>query len=98
MHGRRTWFSLAAIRTTGTLLLAVSPVGAQNIVSPSDTEGSAMEAFIPGDSFTPANKPFAANPNATTTVILKMAGDPVAEAPKKPPANLDHAHPDQLPA
>ncbi len=96
MHARRTWFSLAAILTTGALLLAVSPVGAHNIVSPSDTEGSAMEAFIPGDSFTPANKPFAANPNATTTVILKMAGDSVAEAQKKARANLDDGQRDQV--
>ena len=55
-----------------------------------------MEAFIPGDSFTPANKPFAANPNATTTVILKMAGDSVAEAQKKARANLDDGQRDQV--
>jgi subtilisin family serine protease len=55
-----------------------------------------MEAFIPGDSFTPANKPFAANPNATVTVVLKMAGDSVAEAQKKARANLDDAQRDQV--
>jgi subtilisin family serine protease len=97
MHARRSWFSFAVVLSAGaTLLLASSPVVAQTIVSPSDAEGSAMEAFTPGAKFTPAIKPFAANPNATATVVLKMAGDSVAVAQKKSRTKLDDAQREQV--
>jgi hypothetical protein len=55
-----------------------------------------MEAFTPGGQFTPANKPHAANQNARTTVVLKMAGDSVAAAQKKSGTKLDDAQREQV--
>jgi subtilisin family serine protease len=78
------------------LLLASSPVVAQRIDTPPNAEGSAMEAFTPGGQFTPANKPHAANQNARTTVVLKMAGDSVAAAQKKSGTKLDDAQREQV--
>jgi subtilisin family serine protease len=90
MQARR-WFSLVAIvSASATVLLASNPVGAERILTPPENEeGSAPESFVPGAHFTPAVRPHAANPNASTTVVLKMAGDSVATAQKRSGTKLD---------
>ena len=97
-HTSRTWLSFAAIfSVSAALLLASSSVVARGDLRPANSDGgSAMESFVPTGQFTPAVKPHAANPNATATVVLKMAGDSVAAAQKKSRTNLDDGQRDQI--
>jgi subtilisin family serine protease len=97
MPTRNTWFSFAALFCAGaTVLLATVPAGAAIVPSPDTTQGAAMESSVPHGPFAPAVKPHAANGNALTTVVLKMAGDPIAQVEKKSGTRLDDGQRDQV--
>jgi subtilisin family serine protease len=80
MHARRTWFSFAAILAVLVGVFAASPGLAASSGSWADRHQFPSLPEYSTDEFTPAVIPFGANPNRLTTVMLKMAGDSVAEA------------------
>jgi hypothetical protein len=97
MPTRSTWFSFAALFCAGaTLLVASGTVVAATPLPPDPGQASAIESFVPQGPFNPSVKPHAANPNALTTVVLKMAGDPIAEVEKKGRTKLDDGQRDQV--
>jgi subtilisin family serine protease len=80
MHTRRTWFSFAAILAVLVGVFAASPGLAASSGSWADRHQFPSLPEFSTDEFTPAVTPLGANPNRLTTVMLKMAGDSVAEA------------------
>lgn len=97
MRARSTWFSSAAVLGVGAMLLLSSTyVAAATPLPAPDSGQGAMESFHPSGQFSPAVKPYAANPNAIKTFVLKMAGDSVAEVEKKTRTKLDDGQRDQI--